>query len=191
MAEAIDFTKMRKPTRKKKGTEEVKEEDQVDGAYLEMLERIYGLLEASRQGSKGSSEQGPIAVAPRVVRQGSKKTAFINFMEVCNHLRRKEKHIQDFVYTELGTTGSLAGGNQLILKGVFKDKQIEHVLRNYITEYVACHMCGQLETALIKDKSTRAYEMQCKSCGCIRSVKTITGGFMAKARGERRRANMK
>jgi translation initiation factor 2 subunit 2 len=101
-----------------------------------MLDRIYELL-AAQKGLNKQAGEGPMAIAPRVIRHGAKKTAFINFQEVCNHLRRKETHLIDFIYTELGTTGSQAGGNQLILKGVFKDKQIEHVLRSYITEYVA------------------------------------------------------
>ena len=197
MAEAkpIDFSQMRKPTRKRDRKEEKKDQPQeaatsgpIDAQYLEMLDRIYGILQTSRGKSMNPSANQSVAIAPAVSRQGTKKTCFSNFADVCAHLKRKEKHLQDYISTELGSQTSLAGGSQLILKGRFMDKQIEHVLRGYITEYVSCHMCGNLSTLLVKDKQTRAYEMQCINCNSIRSVKAIKGGFVATAKGDRRKA---
>jgi hypothetical protein len=81
MAEAIDFSTLRKSNRgkKKKAKEEAKAEGvPVDANYLQMLDRIYDLL-AAKKGSNASAGEGPTAIAPRVVRHGAKKTAFINF----------------------------------------------------------------------------------------------------------------
>ena len=41
-----------------------------------------------------------------------------------------------FLFTELGTTGSVDGAQQLIIKGRWQQKQIENVLRRYIGKCV-------------------------------------------------------
>ena len=40
-----------------------------------------------------------------------------------------------FLMAELGTIGSVDGNNQLIIKGVFQQKNVESVLKKYISEY--------------------------------------------------------
>lgn len=42
---------------------------------------------------------------------------------------RQPKHLLDFLLAELGTSGSMDGNQQLIIKGRFQSKQIENVLR--------------------------------------------------------------
>lgn len=42
--------------------------------------------------------------------------------------------MQAFLLTELGTSGSVDANNQLIIKGRFQQKQIESVLRKYISK---------------------------------------------------------
>ena len=54
----------------------------------------------------------------------------IHFLEF--RLHRHQKHLLDFLLSELGTSGSIDGCNQLIIKGRFQQKQIENVLRRYI-----------------------------------------------------------
>lgn len=44
---------------------------------------------------------------------------------------RQPKHLLDFLLAELGTSGSMDGNQQLIIKGRFQSKQIENVLRRY------------------------------------------------------------
>jgi translation initiation factor 2 beta subunit (eIF-2beta)/eIF-5 len=44
-------------------------------------------------------------------------------------LFRQPKHLLDFLLAELGTSGSVDGNSQLIIKGRFQSKQIENVLR--------------------------------------------------------------
>ena len=47
-------------------------------------------------------------------------------------LHRQPQHLLNFLFAELGTSGSVDGTNQLIIKGRFQQKQIETVLRRYI-----------------------------------------------------------
>lgn len=53
---------------------------------------------------------------------------------MCNNdsLHRQPEHVIQFLFTELGTTGSVDGAQQLIIKGRWQQKQIENVLRRYI-----------------------------------------------------------
>jgi len=114
---------------------------------------------------------------PLVNRVGTKKSSFGNFVEICKMLHRQPKHLLAFLLAELGTSGSLDGNSQLIIKGRFQQKQIESVLRAYIKEYVTCHTCRSPETILQKD--TRLYFLQCETCGSRCSVTSIKSGFQA------------
>jgi len=114
---------------------------------------------------------------PQVLRVGTKKTSFVNFAEICKALHRQPKHLIDFLLAELGTSGSVDGNSQFIIKGQFQSKQIENVLRRYINEYVSCHTCRSPETILQKD--TRMFFLQCESCGSRCSVANIKSGFHA------------
>jgi hypothetical protein len=43
--------------------------------------------------------------------------------------------VTQFLFAELGTSGSVDGSKRLVIKGRFQQKQIENVLRRYIVEY--------------------------------------------------------
>ena len=83
----------------------------------------------------------------QVAREGTKKTVFTNYMELCKAMNRQPEHVQLFLLAELGTSGSLDGQSRLIVKGRFQPKAFEGVLRRYVNEYVfdtitGC-TCGQ------------------------------------------------
>lgn len=47
-------------------------------------------------------------------------------------MHRQPDHVIQFLFSELGTTGSVDGAGRLVIKGRFQQKQIENVLRRYI-----------------------------------------------------------
>lgn len=49
-------------------------------------------------------------------------------------MRRTPEHVIQFLFSELGTSGSVDGSQRLVIKGRFQQKQIENVLRRYIGE---------------------------------------------------------
>jgi translation initiation factor 2 subunit 2 len=116
-------------------------------------------------------------VPPAVSREGSKKTAFSNVMDIAKRLRRSSEHLLQYLFAELGTTGSLDGSQRLIIKGRFQQKQIENVLKKYIVEYVTCKTCKSADTLLTKEN--RLFFVQCESCGSTRTVTAIKTGFQA------------
>lgn len=193
----IDFSKTKKK-KKKKNIEELVLEDDTKGedqenvedvsgdlwsgtdrdyTYDELLERVFDIMREKNPSMVSGKKQKFIMRPPQVVRIGTKKTSFANFTEICKTLHRQPKHLLDFLLAELGTSGSVDGNSQLIIKGRFQQKQIENVLRRYIKEYVTCHTCRSPDTILQKD--TRLFFLQCETCGSRCSVASIKSGFQA------------
>uniref|UniRef100_A0A1Q3F5S9 Eukaryotic translation initiation factor 2 subunit 2 n=1 Tax=Culex tarsalis TaxID=7177 RepID=A0A1Q3F5S9_CULTA len=148
-----------------------------DYTYDELLQRVFEIILDKNPDMAAGRKPKFVMRPPQVLRVGTKKTSFANFTEICKTLHRQPKHLLDFLLAELGTSGSVDGNSQLIIKGRFQPKQIENVLRRYIKEYVTCHTCRSPETILQKD--TRLFFLQCESCGSRCSVASIKSGFQA------------
>ncbi|KAF7269729.1 eukaryotic translation initiation factor 2 subunit beta isoform X2 [Rhynchophorus ferrugineus] len=148
-----------------------------DYTYEELLNRAFEIMRYKNPDMASGKKQKFVMRPPQVVKIGAKKTSFANFTEICTTLHRQPKHLLDFLLAELGTSGSVDGNSQLIIKGRFQQKQIENVLRRYIKEYVTCHTCRSPDTILQKD--TRLFFLQCETCGSRCSVASIKSGFQA------------
>jgi len=148
-----------------------------DYQYVELLTRVFDIMREKNPDMVAGEKRRFVMKPPQVVRVGTKKTSFANFTDICKMLHRQPKHLLAFLLAELGTSGSVDGMNQLIIKGRFQQKQIENVLRRYIKEYVTCHTCHSANTILQKD--TRLFFLQCESCGSRCSVASIKSGFQA------------
>ncbi|CAN8106013.1 unnamed protein product [Discula destructiva] len=146
--------------------------------YDLLLSRFFTLLtEKNPEHATGAQKSYKIP-PPQCMREGNKKTVFANIAEICKRMKRSEEHVTAFLFAELGTSGSVAGGRQLIIKGRFQAKQLENVLRKYIIEYVSCKTCRSPDTELSKGEN-RLYFVTCNSCGSRRSVAPIKSGFSA------------
>ncbi|XP_014299495.1 eukaryotic translation initiation factor 2 subunit 2 [Microplitis mediator] len=194
----MDFSKTKKKKKSKKkdfdelvAKEDKKESDDKDNVedtslwvgsdrdytYDELLLRVFNIMREKNPDMVAGKKQKFVMRPPQVVRIGTKKSSFANFTEICKTLHRQPKHLLDFLLAELGTSGSVDGNSQLIIKGRFQQKQIENVLRRYIKEYVTCHTCRSPDTILQKD--TRLFFLQCETCGSRCSVASIKSGFQA------------
>lgn len=147
-----------------------------DYTYQELLSRIFRTLRQQNPALSGEKKKYTM-VPPVVQRDGSKKTMFANVIEICKRMHRQPDHVIQYLFTELGTTGSVDGSQRLVIRGRFQPKQIENVLRRYIVEYVTCKTCRSPNTLLTKEN--RIYFMQCEACGSQRSVSAIKTGFQA------------
>ncbi|XP_006639724.1 eukaryotic translation initiation factor 2 subunit 2 isoform X2 [Lepisosteus oculatus] len=148
-----------------------------DYTYDELLNRVFNIMRVKNPDMVAGEKRKFVMKPPQVVRVGTKKTSFVNFTDICKLLHRQPKHLLAFLLAELGTSGSIDGNNQLVIKGRFQQKQIENVLRRYIKEYVTCHTCRSPDTILQKD--TRLYFLQCETCHSRCSVASIKTGFQA------------
>lgn len=148
-----------------------------DYTYDELIDHVFSIIRANNPELNAGEKKRFVLKPPTVLRVGTKKTSFANFLEICKLVHRQPKHMQAFLLAELGTSGSVDAANQLIIKGRFQQVQIENVLRRYIKEYVACQTCRSPNTIL--QKETRLFFLQCEKCGSRRSVSSIKSGFQA------------
>lgn len=174
------------------GTEAENEEDRLDNqpklpwdgsdrdySYQELLDRVFGILRENNPELTGEKRR-TIMKPPQVAREGTKKTVFTNFLELCKTMNRQLEHVQAFLLAELGTSGNLDGQSRLVVKGRFQPKAFEGVLRRYVNEYVLCNSCKSPDTLLDRDSATRIMFLRCQQCGASRTVAAIKAGFVAR-----------
>lgn len=148
-----------------------------DYTYDELLGRVFGILRENNPELAGEKHK-TILKPPQVLREGTKKTVFVNFSELCKAMHRAPEHVIAYLLAELGTSGSLDGQARLIVKGRFLPKVFEGILRRYINDYVICNMCKSADTLLHKE--SRLLILRCQACGASRSVAAIKSGFVAR-----------
>lgn len=149
-------------------------------SYPDLLSRFFDILKKNNPELVGDRSGPKFRIPPPIVqREGSKKTLFANVQEIATVLQRSPEHLIQYLFAELGTTGSIDGEKRLILKGKFQPKQMESVLRRYIIEYVTCKTCKSMNTELKRESANRLHFLSCKACGSTRSVSSIKTGFQA------------
>ncbi|KAK3054718.1 translation initiation factor eIF-2 beta subunit [Extremus antarcticus] len=153
--------------------------------YESLLSRFFVMLHDSHPDLASSGDKRYKIPPPQCLREGNKKTIFANIADICKRMKRTDEHVTQFLFAELGTSGSVDGSRRLVIKGRFQQKQIENVLRRYIFEYVTCKTCRSPDTELNKGEN-RLYFVTCNSCGSRRSVTAIKTGFSAQV-GKRKR----
>lgn len=147
--------------------------------YSQLLDRFYGILKEKNPELAGGQQQRLKIPPPEVLRDGSKKTLFANVQQIAQVLQRNPSHLIQYLFAELGTSGSIDGEQRLIIKGRFQPKNIEGVLRRYIQEYVICRTCKSMNTELKREAANRLHFIVCKACGSTKSVTSIRTGFTA------------
>ncbi|KAJ9172288.1 hypothetical protein P3X46_015543 [Hevea brasiliensis] len=148
-----------------------------DYEYEELLGRVFNILRENNPELAGDRRR-TVMRPPQVLREGTKKTVFVNFMDLCKTMHRQPDHVMTFLLAELGTSGSLDGQQRLVVKGRFAPKNFEGILRRYINEYVICIGCKSPDTILSKEN--RLFFLRCEKCGSGRSVAPIKAGFVAR-----------
>jgi translation initiation factor 2 subunit 2 len=62
---------------------------------------------------------------PQLVKQGTKKTIWVNFSDNCKSMNRTPEHVFSFFMAELGTEGSIDGNQRLVIRGRYVPRYIE------------------------------------------------------------------
>ena len=134
--------------------------DLLGTSVVQLLDRVFNIIAGNNPDL--AVNRGKMVMCPsRILREGTRKTVFVNFMESCktcvstfvlkkctftrfwqtNHLqiyiyrlRRDPNHVMDFFLSEMATTGSIDGQNRLVIKGRFAPKSFESILRRYISK---------------------------------------------------------
>ena len=155
----------------------VNERGERDFTYEELLTRFFKILRDNNPELASDHTGQKYKIPPLSVIRDGKKSIFANIKEISDRMHRPTEHVIQFLFAELGTSGSVDGSARLVIKGRYMPKQLETVLRKYITEYVLCKTCKSINTKLSKEN--RIYFLECNSCGSRRSVASIKTGYQA------------
>lgn len=155
--------------------------------YDQLLSRFFTILKENNPELAGARTGTKFRIPPPICqREGSKKTLFANVQEIATVLQRNPEHLIQYLFAELGTSGSIDGEKRLVLRGKFQPKQMESILRRYIIEYVTCKTCKSMNTVLKRESANRLHFLSCNACGSTRSVSSIKTGFQAQV-GKRKK----
>jgi len=134
--------------------------------YDKLLERAGAQVPEDAFKKSGERFQVPTV---QLMLQGN-RSIWQNFQEIINILNRPGKEVLKFVSGQLGTAGSIEGGNALF-NGKFNVEQVSEVLNRYIESYVTCPVCTRPDTDILKEG--QAYYLQCSACGARTSIRPV------------------
>lgn len=122
--------------------------------YELLLNRFFNLLAQKNPDHASSGAKSYKIPPPQCMREGNKKTIFANIAEICKRMKRSDEHVTAYLFAELGTNGSVDGSRRLVIKGRFQQKQIENVLRKYISALFPLEMPARKILTLLSQSST-------------------------------------
>ena len=108
--------------------------------FVKLLERFFAHLHSAHPDLMTGGSKSYVIPPPQCLREGNKKTIFANIPDISKRMKRSDEHVTQFIFAELGTSGSVDGSRRLVIKGRFQQKQIEGVLRRYISK--SCTLFG-------------------------------------------------
>jgi translation initiation factor 2 subunit 2 len=100
--------------------------------YQLLVTRFFTQIHSHHPDLLASGSKSYKIAPPQCLREGNRRTIFANIADICKRMKRSEDHVMQFLFAELGTSGSVDGSRRLVIKGRFQQKQIENVLRRYI-----------------------------------------------------------
>lgn len=107
--------------------------------YSLLVSRFFSLIQSHHPDLLSSGTKSYKIPPPQCLREGNRRTIFANIADICKRMKRSDDHVMQFLFAELGTSGSVDGSRRLVIKGRFQQKQIENVLRRYIGMYSDKH----------------------------------------------------
>lgn len=147
--------------------------------YEFLLDRVFSKL--SSNNPELTQKKDKVRLKPlEVCKEGTRKTVFTNFSNLCKELNRDKDHLLLFITSELCVNASIDGNERLIIRGKYSPSQIQKIVTNYITQYVLCQSCKSMDTLIDRDKSTRLGFLRCNVCQASMSIKPIQTGYRAK-----------
>ena len=108
-------------------------------------------------------------VIPKVeLRIEAKYTYITNFNKIINTLMRDRKHFIGVFLKKVGTMGEIRG-QQLFLKGVYKEQVLNRLIQQYSKTYVLCRICNKPDTN-IQREGKKNY-LKCTACGAREEIR--------------------
>jgi len=106
---------------------------------------------------------------PKVeIRIEAKNTYITNFNKIINTLIRDRKHFTGVFLKKVGTMGEIRG-QQLFLKGIYKEQVLNRLIEQYSKMYVLCKICNKPDTE-IQREGKKSY-LKCTACGAREEIR--------------------
>ncbi|MFX1380050.1 MAG: translation initiation factor IF-2 subunit beta [Promethearchaeota archaeon] len=102
------------------------------------------------------------------IRIESRNTFITNFNKIISTLNRDKKHFIGIFLKKAGTMGEIRG-QQLFLKGQYKEQVLNRLIENYTKTYVLCNICNKPDTQ-IQREGKKLY-LKCTACGAREEIK--------------------
>lgn len=175
----------KKKRKQKPISNEIKQIDD-DYSYIELLTFCMDKLKSSNLSSQKDKK---FSLPPaNVFFSGTKKTIWSNLALTCELLHRPMEHIKLFIFSELGTEGSIDSNKALIIRGRYNPKIIQSLIIKYLENYVKCGNCRGYQTSITRDPISRLSILECDICTSKRTVAPIKRGFEVINRAARKKA---
>ncbi|KAI3878791.1 hypothetical protein MKX03_022885 [Papaver bracteatum] len=100
------------------------------GSFFYLLQENYPQIAAGDKTTMKSMQ----------VLQAGESTILVNFMDLCKMMHKEADHVMEFLFAEMGTSGSLDGQKSLVIEGKFAAKIIEGTLERYISKLLLLSM---------------------------------------------------
>ena len=106
---------------------------------------------------------------PKVeIRIESKNTYITNFNKIINILNRDRRHFIGIFLKRAGTMGEIRG-QQLFLKGTYKENVLNRLIEQYARQYVLCSICNKPDTEI--QREGKKIFLKCTACGAREEIK--------------------
>lgn len=106
---------------------------------------------------------------PKVeIRIESRNTFITNFNKIISTLNRDKNHFKGIFLKKAGTMGEIRG-QQLFLKGQYKDQVLNKLIENYTKTYVLCNICNKPDTQI--QREGKKFYLKCTACGAREEIK--------------------
>ena len=130
--------------------------------YDELLDKAYDKIpENVKKSSRFET--------PKVsLRFESRNTFITNFNNIINSLNRDKRHFTGIFLKKLGTMGEIRG-QQLFLKGQYKEQVLNKQIEVYTKLYVLCDICNKPDTEI--QREGRRLFLRCEACGARKEIK--------------------
>lgn len=106
---------------------------------------------------------------PKVkIRIESKNTYITNFNKIINTLNRDRRHFIGVFLKKAGTMGEIRG-QQLFLKGIYKEQVLNRLIEQYSKKYVLCKICNKPDTDF--QREAKKLYLKCTACGAREEIR--------------------
>jgi translation initiation factor 2 subunit 2 len=106
---------------------------------------------------------------PKVeLRIESRNTFVTNFNKIINTLNRDRRHFLGVFLKSAGTMGEIRG-QQLFMKGQYKEQVLNRLIENYTKTYVLCNICNKPDTQI--QRESKKLFLKCTACGAREEIR--------------------